>query len=147
MHKLSTWSLKNLGRVSFGSKKFGPKIFLLIFSLNWIILRKLFFVFCLIFFSNLRKFHPNPKLKNNWGPLSSTFHVERPETLIEWKFKSMTNGRTDRQTWVGARDACASKNKETYIVYNIFTCQSVPIHVPTRPCWVLDQEISSAKFS
>ena len=30
---------KSLGRVSFGSKKFGPKIFSLIFSLNRIILR------------------------------------------------------------------------------------------------------------
>ena len=46
---------------------------------------------------------------NNWGPLSSTFHVERPETLIEWKFESMTIP-TDRQTWVGARDTCVSKN-------------------------------------
>ena len=34
----SVW--KSLARVSFGSKKFGAKIFLLIFSLNWIILRK-----------------------------------------------------------------------------------------------------------
>ena len=40
----------------------------------------------------------NPKLKNNWGPLSSTFHVEQPETLIEWQFKSMTYGRTDGPT-------------------------------------------------
>ena len=43
--------------------------------------------------------------KNNWGPLSSTFHIEQPGTLIEWNFKSMTYGLT----WVGARDACASK--------------------------------------
>ena len=48
--------------------------------------------------------------KNNWGPLSSTFHVGRPETLIEWKFESITYQRTNRLTWVGARDACASKN-------------------------------------
>ena len=48
--------------------------------------------------------------KNNWGPLSSTFHVEQPETLIEWKFKSMTDGPTNRLTWVGARDTCVSKN-------------------------------------
>ena len=32
--------LKSVGRVSFGSKKFRSKIFLLIFPLNWIILRK-----------------------------------------------------------------------------------------------------------
>ena len=37
----SVW--KSLCRVSFILKKFGPKIFSLIFSLNWIILRKLFF--------------------------------------------------------------------------------------------------------
>ena len=49
--------------------------------------------------------------KNNWGPLSSTFHVGRPETLTDWKSESVTNGRTDGHlTWVGARDACASKN-------------------------------------
>ena len=39
--------------------------------------------------------------KNNWGPLSSTFHVEQPETLIKWKFKSMTDGRTNQQTYLG----------------------------------------------
>ena len=32
--------------------------------------------------------------KNNWGPLSSTFHVEQPETLIEWKFERITYLRT-----------------------------------------------------
>ena len=37
--------------------------------------------------------------KNNWGQLSSTFHVEQPETLIDWK-----------RTWVGARDTCVYKN-------------------------------------
>ena len=37
---------------------------------------------------------------DNWGPLSSTFHVERPETLVEWKFESMTIGWTYRQTYV-----------------------------------------------
>ena len=31
---------KSLGRVSFGSKKFGPKILLWIFSLNWMISQK-----------------------------------------------------------------------------------------------------------
>ena len=56
--------------------------------------------------------YPDPKLKNNWGLLSSTFHVEQPETLIEWKFKSMTYQWTNRQTWVGARDTCVSKNGE-----------------------------------
>ena len=30
-----------------------------------------------------RKSYPDPKLKNNWGLLSSTFHVEQPATLIE----------------------------------------------------------------
>ena len=50
--------------------------------------------------------HPDPKLKNNWCPLSSTFHVGRPETLTDWKSESVTY----RQTWVGARDAGASKN-------------------------------------
>ena len=49
--------------------------------------------------------------KNNWGPLSSTFHVGRPETLTDWKSESVTDQRTDGHlTWVGARDACASKN-------------------------------------
>ena len=38
----------------------------------------------------LESTHVDLKLKNNWGLLSSTFHVEQPETLIEWKFKSMT---------------------------------------------------------
>ena len=55
--------------------------------------------------TNFRKYYPDLKLKNNWGPLSSTFHIEQPGTLIEWNFKSMTYGLT----WVGARDACASK--------------------------------------
>ena len=50
--------------------------------------------------------HPDPKLKKYWGPLSSTFHVGRPETLTDWKSESVTY----RQTWVGARDAGASKN-------------------------------------
>ena len=36
-----------------------------------------------------------PKLKNDWSPLSSTFHEEQPETLVEWKFKNITDGRTD----------------------------------------------------
>ena len=44
--------------------------------------------------------------KNNWGHLSSTFHVGQPETLTDWKSESVTY----RQTWVGARDAGASKN-------------------------------------
>ena len=54
--------------------------------------------------------HPDPKLKNNWCPLSSTFHVGRPETLTDWKSESLTDGPMDRQTWKGATDACASKN-------------------------------------
>ena len=36
-----------------------------------------------------------PELKNNWGLLSSTFHVGRPGTLTEWKSESVTNGGTD----------------------------------------------------
>ena len=28
----------------------------------------------------------------------------------QWKFESITNQRTDRHTWVGARDTCVSKN-------------------------------------
>ena len=44
---------------------------------------------------HFRKIH-----KNNWGPLSSTFHVGRPETLTDWKSESVTDqptdGRTDR---------------------------------------------------
>merc|ERR1712181_175309 len=54
---------------------------------------------------HIRKIH-----KNNWGPLSSTFHVGRPEMVADWKSESITNQpttlRTDRQTWVGARDTC-----------------------------------------
>ena len=37
----------------------------------------------------------NSQMKNYWGPLSSTFHMEQPETLIECKFKSITYGHTD----------------------------------------------------
>ena len=59
--------------------------------------------------TNFRKYYPDLKLKNNWGPLSLTFHVEQPGTLIEWKFKSISDQRTDRLTWVGARDTCVSK--------------------------------------
>ena len=33
--------------------------------------------------------------KNNWGPLSSTFHVGQPETLTDWKSESVTDQRTD----------------------------------------------------
>ena len=47
------------------------------------------------------KSYPDPKLKNNWGPLSSNFHVGRPETLADWKSESVTNGRTDGQTDMG----------------------------------------------
>ena len=47
----------------------------------------------------MEKSYPVPKLTNNWDPLSSTFDVEQPETLIEWKFESITDGggylRTD----------------------------------------------------
>ena len=42
--------------------------------------------------------NPDPQLKSNWGQLSSTFHVEQPETQIEWKFESMTYQRTDGRT-------------------------------------------------
>ena len=50
-------------------------------------------------------------MKNNWGLLSSTFHIEQSETLMEWKFESMTDLRTYIHGWVGARDACASKHR------------------------------------
>ena len=92
---------KSLGRVSFGSKKFGPKIFLLIFSLNWII-----FLF------------PRPKIfwlifSLNWIVLRKHFFTDLPppppldqfqesypaqKWKIEWKFKSITNLRTDGLT-------------------------------------------------
>ena len=62
--------------------------------------------------------------KNNWGHLSSTFHVEQSETLIEWKFESMTNQPTDRLTWVGARDACASKELTKLSIVAIFDTDS-----------------------
>ena len=42
----------------------------------------------------LRK-DPDPKLKDNWGPFSSTIHV----------------------AWVGARDTCVSKNVPTYFAF------------------------------
>ena len=51
--------------------------------------------------SNFRKSYPDPNLKNKWGPLSSNFHVGRPETLADWKSESVTNGRTDGQTDMG----------------------------------------------
>ena len=57
-----------------------------------------------------------PKLKNDWSPLSSTFHEEQPETLIEWKFKSITDHGGYMRimavicSGVGARDTCVSKN-------------------------------------
>ena len=63
-------------------------------------------LFCKIHF---RKIHFRKIHKNNWGPLSSTFHVGRPETLAGWKSESVTEQRTDRHTWVGARDTCVSK--------------------------------------
>ena len=59
---------------------------------------------------NLKNSNTNPKLKNNLDSFSSNFNVGRPETLTEWKSESATNGRTGGRTWVGARDACASKN-------------------------------------
>ena len=68
--------------------------------------------FCKIHFQKIhfRKIHFWKIHKNNWGPLSSTFHIGRPETLADWKSKSVTNQPTDRLTWVGARDTCVSKN-------------------------------------
>ena len=47
------------------------------------------------------KSYPDPKLKNNWGPLSSTFHVGQPETLTDWKSESVTDQPTDGQTYMG----------------------------------------------
>ena len=96
------------------------------------------FLFFLTFFdpppppqpTNFGKSHSDPKLKNNWGPLSSTFHEGQPETLTEWKSESVTehngypaehNGYPAEHngypglTGVGARDTCVSKNKDTGI--------------------------------
>ena len=39
--------------------------------------------------------------KNNWGPLSSTFRVGRPETLTDWKSESVTDLPTDGRTDMG----------------------------------------------
>ena len=66
--------------------------------------------------SNFRKSYPDPKLKNKWGPLSSNFHVGRwhignPKV---WR----TEGPMDRLTWVGARDACASKKCPRPVIRN-----------------------------
>ena len=47
---------------------------------------------------NFRKTYSRPKLKNKRSPLSSTSHLEQPETLIKWKFESITNGPTDQRT-------------------------------------------------
>ena len=47
-----------------------------------------------------KKNEKNTKIKN-WSPLSSIFHVEQPETLIEWKFESITDGRTNLRTDMG----------------------------------------------
>ena len=49
-------------------------------------------------FRKIQPRYPDPKLKNDWGPLSSTFHVGQPETLIEWKLDSIRYGPTDGQT-------------------------------------------------
>ena len=125
-------SKKFLVQKLFGSKGFwGQKSFWVkkvfrvkqvvwsIFSLNWVNLRKDIFVSSKNFFwcpypphpplpdqfQEILPRYPYPKLKNSWGRLSSTFHVERPETLIEWKFESITdqrtNGRTNGQTYMG----------------------------------------------
>ena len=45
--------------------------------------------------NTFKKSYPDPKLKNRWGPLSSNFHVGRPETLAGWKSESITYLRTD----------------------------------------------------
>ena len=80
---------------------------------------------------NFRKTYPNPKLKNNWGPCSSTFHVEQPETLIEWKFKSITDQLTDGLTWVGARDTCVSKKQNGFASRDFHWC--VATNIITEP--------------
>jgi len=49
-------------------------------------------------FGKIQPRYQDPKLKNYLGLLSSTFHIEQPETLIEWKLESITYGPTDRQT-------------------------------------------------
>ena len=93
---------KSLGLVSFGSKRFGPKIFLLIFSLNWIILGNKIFIF---FFGGganplprLISGYPAKKWKKKWGLLSSTSSLGWPETLSKWKSESVTDGRPDGRT-------------------------------------------------
>ena len=34
------------------------------------------------------------------GHKSSTYHVDQPETLAEWKFESVTDGRTNQLTYI-----------------------------------------------
>ena len=59
---------------------------------------------------NFRKSYTDPKSKNDLGPISSTFHVGRPEMLTEWKSESMTDQPTDWHGWVLEMLAqCASK--------------------------------------
>ena len=73
--------------------------------------------------NNFRESYPDTKLKHNWGPLSSTFHGEQPETLIEWKFKSMTDGLTylltDRHGLVLEKRACLKTNSEIYLKVSV----------------------------
>ena len=96
-------SRKNWER--FRSKKFGPKICLSIFSLNWIILRK--DIFCLEIFFNCpsppRPISGNLTQIQNWRKIGVCFlQPEQPEALKEWKFESMTDGPTDLRTdWHG----------------------------------------------
>ena len=72
----------------------------------------------LLFFRPPPPPHPDPKWTNNLGPISSTFHVERPETLTEWKFENVTELRTYGRSDMG-RDARVFKNK--LIVFSVFS--------------------------
>ena len=64
---------------------------------------------------HFQKIHFRKIHKNNWGPLSSIFHVGRPETLTEWKFESVAYGLTDGLIWVGTRDAWRLRIKKADI--------------------------------
>ena len=80
----SVW--KSLGRVSFGSKKFGPKIFLMVFSLNWIILSK---NFLLLFFPPFFLSWQNGNLKVWRTDLSTDWHA-----CLKMKFLSGSGNLT-----------------------------------------------------
>ena len=61
--------------------------------------------------------YPDPKLKNTWGPLSSTFHVgnqrcwQNGNPKVWWTYRWTVRHLTWVLPRVGARDACLSKKK------------------------------------